>query len=297
MQNKFEQFLQGKYGKELTERLVKHNRLDVTSIQYSSDENLEDQELVKKQLANLKSQLNLTFEIDNHKWAFDFSGWIGELDFSKPSVRKFMVVGLEPHIERFDFQITYGLSDTAPVSNEKRFSIDNNKANFIRCKEDSSLIWTNLFKLLANEVDQRSVQEEENEQTLEGFLQQFYITDLCHFAPRGKANTIHKVPNWKKNRFKVADHFLKNEIEIINPKVIIAQGTGVFGNLVRCLGIKSFEAHLFNVGNKTFQIKVGHFNNSKIISVPHIGSSMIHKTFWKRNLKTVRDTLDFKGLV
>lgn len=293
MRIKFEQFLQSKYGKEITERLVKQNQLDVSSIRFK---NLQDQELVKKQLVHLTSLLGLNFEVDGY-WAFDFPGWIGELDFNKSPVKKIMVIGLEPHIERFDFQITYGLSDMTPVSNEKRFSIDNSKSNFIRCKDDSSLIWTNLFKLLTNEIDRKAVLEEENEQRLEEFLHQFYITDLCHFAPQDKANAVRKVSHWAKNRFKVADHFLKTEIEIIKPELIITQGTEVFNNLVRCLKLKYFQTYLFDIGTQSQRIMIGQYNNSKIMSLPHIGSLTTHRTFWMKNLEIVRETLNLNGLV
>jgi hypothetical protein len=291
MSIKFKEFLYKKYGAEITEKLYQDGKLYAENITKASEDN-NGQELVKKHLNLLNDNLKLNLQIiENDKnWAFDFSGWIGILNFNENHVREYMVVGLEPHIEEYNYQITYGLSDKTP-KNEQRFSIEPTKSEYVNCKGDSSIIWTNLFKLFASEKITQEVKEENNEIALTNFLNQFYILDLCHFAPKDKANAINGVNKWSEIRKKVANEFLKTEIDLINPKIIIAQGSGVFKEIKSILNVKESIIGSVPFGKKNWNIKVAYYNDTKIISIPHIGSLMTHKTFWLKNLIDVKDIL------
>ena len=290
MKEKFEQHLIKKYGKSITDLMYNDGKLITENIENGNEEG---QKLVQNHLKVINEKIDFNFSENEYKWAFDFSGWTDKLDFKKDRLKKYMIIGLEPHIERFDFQITYGLSDKTPLKNESRFKIDLKENNFIRCEDDSSLIWTNLFKLLASDFTTKEVCENNNETELMKFINQFYITDLCHFAPQGSANLINKVSKWSKIRESVAKEFIENEIEIINPEIILTQGTDVFNTLKKILEIDEFIT--YSLGNGS--VRVAQFGNIKIIGLPHIGSTMIHRTFWINNIENVKKKLEEKQIV
>ena len=281
--------LQKKYGSEITEKLVANGELLAQNIKCKNEN---DQALVQDHIGRINEKLNLGMQIDNTKWAFDFPGWLGVLGLNGSANKKYFIIGLEPHVERYDYQITYGLSKTTP-SGEERFSVGTPEKFIIDCKEDSSLIWSNLFQILATEEE---IKEVGNKETLMRFLSQFYITDLCHFAPQDKAKAVFGIKNWKSIRFNVANYFLKSEIEIVNPKVIIAQGNGVFSELSRILDLKKIET--YSIEGTRWSIKRGIFNNNyKVLSLPHFGSKMNYNTFWRKHLDTVRRILIKEELV
>lgn len=211
----FKNFLISKYGETITEKLYYKGKLSPENITKASEDK-DGQELVKEQLQKLKENLFLEIQISNieKNWAFDFSGWTGTLDFEKKHIKHYMVIGLEPHIEDYNFQITYELSDKTP-DNGLRFGISRDLREYITCKENfgekvtGNKIWSNLFKLFASETDIQMVKEEVCKITLDEFLNQFYITDLCHFAPKSLAKAVHNEDKWPKTRKKVAEEFLK----------------------------------------------------------------------------------------
>lgn len=275
MQTRFIDFLEKKYGREITNKLVKDDCLHTDPVLEGGTD------LVQDQVRALKDRIGLGFVADIDKgWAFDFPGWIGKF-----SPRKYMVIGMEPHIERYDFQITYGLSEYTPQK-EKRFSIDTTRQSFVVCRDDSSIIWSNLFKLFADEETKAAVLEGDMT-ALMNFLRQFYITDLCHFAPRGPAKRIREIPQWTKWRRHIAREFLPQDIELVNPEVIITQGNTVFGELARSLKPR------ITGEEKCGKIKIifAEFEGVKIISIPHFGSELTNKTFWLRNLEVVKEIL------
>lgn len=290
----FKQLLNNKYGEEIATGLFKEGELQTDLIKKTNEV---DQEKVKKHLIRLRHQFNLNFNVDERPWAFDFPGWTGRLDFDKQRVKKYMIIGLEPHIAEFDFQITYGLSDSTPIDNVKRFSIEPSKKDFIQCKNDSSVIWTNLFKIFSNDNSFSAVIEKEDKKSLDEFLNQFYITDLCHFAPQGKANTISKIQDWAGVRSIVANQFLKKEIELINPEVVITQGGIAFDKLSEIIEVKDIQGFNIAVGKQNNSIKYGINGKTKILSIPHIGSLMTNRTFWIKNLQEVKSKLKTKGIL
>lgn len=287
--NEFVSHLEEKYGREIVGRLYNNGEIVVRLIRHANEA---DQFQVSNHILLLKEKLQLDFNVAERPWAFDFPGWTGRLDFSKDHVKKYMVIGLEPHIANFDFQITYGLSDETPVDGSKRFIIDVSKqTQFIHCRNDSSTIWTNLFRIFADERTYAAVTVHNDLEALSGFLNQFYITDLCHFAPQGKANEIKQVDDWNKIRYKVANHFLKKEVCLVRPEIIITQGTIVFDSISKILGVDSAEAFRISVGRQNFEIKYRKSEKVKILCLPHLGSLMINRTFWTKNMETVKAQL------
>jgi len=284
-----------KYGEKITKTLLENNNLIAENI---SHRNENSQNLVKEQISKLNNQLDLNIDIKNTNWAFDFPGWLSQLSTQKEGAKKIMIIGLEPHVERYDYQITYGLSNKTP-SNSQRFKIDL-KNNFeIVCQDDSSLIWTNLFKILANDSQLKAVLENGNEKVMFDFLNQFYITDLCHFAPQDKAKAINDVGNWKKIRLKVAKQFMHKEIDLVQPKIILTQGNQVFNELKRVLKFQVTENYPLKFGKNTWSIKTGICPNNKykVISIPHFGSLLNYKTFYIKNRQLVREQLFANNLI
>jgi hypothetical protein len=282
-------FFETKYGDKISSILLNDLQLNANNIK---NKNNECQLIVKQHIEKINQDLNLDLNVNATNWAFDFSGWLGQLDLNNDSLKKYMIIGLEPHIERYDYQITYGLSDKSP-QNLQRFTLDLNNVFEIQCNDDSSLIWTNLFKLIATEQQKNEVLEQGNVQTMLDFLSQFYITDLCHFAPQDKAKAINNIKNWKKIRQKVASHFLKNEIELIKPKVLITQGNEIFYKLKKILSFDETKSHDLPFGKNCWSVKTGESKDKKykILSIPHFGSELNYKTFYLKNSALVRNVL------
>jgi hypothetical protein len=289
-----EKFYQEKYGKEVCADLLKDHQLLAENIKCFSTER---QQVVKQQVELLKETLKLSLDVDATKWAFDFPGWLGKLDTTDKHLKKYMIIGLEPHIKRYDYQITYGLSDRTPdetPDGKQRFSL--NKEKEIVCQDDSKIIWPNLYKIMASEKQLKEAFVDGNEQTIFDFLNQFYIMDLCHFAPQDKAKAVRDIKDWTKIRYKVASHFLLKEIELIKPEVIITQGNGVFTVLRKILRFEETKSYPLLFGKNKWSIKTGKVkkdqnNQYDILSIPHFGSDLNNKTFYMNNLDLVRNTL------
>lgn len=287
----FDEFLLSKYGAKICSSLYNNGKLTPENIRSKNDV---QQEIVKQQLGKLSVDLNLGLDIRNTNWAFDFPGWLGQLKSTIHTRKKYMIIGLEPHVERYDYQITYGLSDKTP-SGTKRFEIDRNSKLEIRCNDDSGIIWTNIFKLIAKENEIREVLINESERVLSEFLNQFYITDLCHFAPQDKAKAVHGIKSWRKIRRTIAEEYLNEEIELLKPKVIITQGSEVYKEvkkLLKCKEIGKYPVE-FSSGVNWNVIAAETTGNMKyrVISLPHIGSITTYRTFYSSKLEKVRDVL------
>lgn len=139
-------------------------------------------------------------------WAFDFPGWIGSLDLKEDQpAKKIMVIGMEPHIQCSFYQVAYAIRKPFPdfFDNYQQLS-------------DNYYLHNNLSGLFA-----------EDTLSAEQFYHQFYITDMCHFAPKGNASLIKLIPNWDQMRAMVAHEYLEKEIEFIAPKIIISSGLAV----------------------------------------------------------------------
>jgi hypothetical protein len=284
-----------KYGEQICSELVNDFQIIAQNIREKNEEN---QLKVKKHLAKINDQLDLKLDINNTNWAFDFSGWTGKLHNVNDHLKKYMIIGLEPHVERYDYQVTYGLSDKTPQGSP-RFELDLDSEFEIKCNDDSSLIWSNLFKIMADDNQKNELFKKGNKQIMFDFLEQFYIVDLCHFAPQDKAKAINDVKDWDKIRFKVASHYLTKEIDIIKPKVIITQGNGVFNELKKILKIKETKSYPLKFGKNTWSVKTGinSNNNIKVLSIPHFGTILNYKTFYQNNRDLVTKTLSDNNLI
>lgn len=289
-----DRLFQDKYGEEIYSKLVTDFQLNAEKI---TPANKPDQLIVKRHIERINQNLGLGLCINGTNWAFDFSGWTGQLDLKKNNLKEYMIIGLEPHVERYDFQVTYGLSDKTPQGSQ-RFSLDlENK--FIQCNDDSSLIWTNLFKIVASDKQQSEVFEKGNRATMLNFLNQFYITDLCHFAPQEKAKAINDIKGWKNIRHKVASQFLPCEINQIKPKVLITQGNNVFTELKQILKFNETDSYPLEFGKNCWSIKTGEDKDKKyrVLSIPHFGTVLNYKIFYKKNSELVRKILIENSLI
>lgn len=202
------QLLEEMYGKHITETLLKPDKLE---LQKGSANTLYTQGYLGLNVEKVRDLIEKYTPKNSHivsgrEWAFDFSGWIGELDFSNDSVKEIMVVGMEPHIGKRDFQAAYGLRETG-----------NNEFGELDEYSPNTFLWKNLNGFFGQSEDYKSKE----------FLNRFYITDMCHFAEQGKANLVQKIKGWSKVREAIAAIFLKREIELIKPKYIISQGNDV----------------------------------------------------------------------
>jgi len=284
-----DRLFQEKYGEEICSTLLSEFKLKAENIK---EKNEADQLIVKRHIEKINQSLELDLAINETNWAFDFSGWTGQLDLKKDNLKKYRIIGLEPHVERYDYQVTYGLSDITPQGSQ-RFSLNLENEFEIQCNDDSSLIWTNLFKIMASDKQQSEVLKKGNRKTMLEFLNQFYITDLCHFAPQNKAKAINNINDWKNIRFKVASHFLTNEISLIKPKVIITQGNNVFTELKQILKFNETDSYPLKFGKNCWSIKTGEDKDKgyRVLSIPHFGTVLNYKTFYIRNRELVRKSL------
>lgn len=290
-----DRILQEKYGEEICSILLTDFRLNAENLK---EKNIDDQLLVKRHIEKINQSLGLDLGVNETNWSFDFSGWTGHLDLKRDNLKKYMIIGLEPHIERYDYQVTYGLSDKTPQGSQ-RFSLDLENEFEIQCNDDSSLIWTNLFKIMASDIQQSEVLEKGNRQTMHDFLNQFYITDLCHFAPQDKAKAINNIKDWKNIRYKVASHFLTDEINQIKPKVLITQGNNVFTELKQILKFNETDSYPLKFGKNCWSIKTGEDKDKRyrVLSIPHFGTTLNYKTFYLRNRNLVRNALIENSLI
>ncbi|PSR11777.1 MAG: hypothetical protein C7N36_14790 [Bacteroidetes bacterium] len=256
--NELRQLLENKYGKEIvTELMTIENRVNLENEKGYG----EGQIPVNDHMVKLSKQDLIDFNVfsSNKEWAFDFPGWIGEFNSTG---RKVMIIGLEPHIQNNDFQITYSFGgDKGDVFNSNHF------------------IWNRLHSLLFSEL------------TFQEAVKKIYITDLCHFTPKGDAKRIKKIPTWSKIRNKIADKYLKEEINIVNPEIIIAQGGDVFRFLKSRLKIKN-KTHWIPTGYKKpakYGIYTGTYDGRTVFGIPHIGSEHnLTYNFWERKIESVK---------
>lgn len=213
-QKEYRKFVEGKFGSHVVDKILSSPRLELTS---TGDK--ESQEKVASHIVLLEKNMN--FSAPNG-WGFDFPGWVGNLEKSNGDYRReIMVIGMEPHIEGRDFQVTYGLVET-----------DENEFMELDWGNNTAL-WQRLYGMFASE---------EESYKSRAFLERFYITDLCHFAPKGKAKLV-KDNNWKKIRTSIASKFLSDEIALISPEIIVSQSGPVAGFVDNCI--------LKNIGKDT----------------------------------------------
>lgn len=203
-QNIFRAHIENKFGKHITDSILDSVKLKLLT---GKKEELYKSGFLKLNNEKIRNLLPEWYnDIEKKEWAFDFPGWIGELDFTKNNAKEIMIIGMEPHIGYRDFQVTYGLRETS----ENEFDeIDEFKPN--------EMLWRNLFGIFGKGSNYKSKE----------FLNRFYITDMSHFAVQGQANEMLIFKNWAKIREEVAQSYLVNEIELILPNYIVSQSNVV----------------------------------------------------------------------
>jgi len=277
------QLLENKFGSAIVESIIENSDLLQLKKGHANDlyvKNLSEHNKDKvKELVSEYPNVVAPEAIEGKEWAFDFPGWIGELNFSSDTIKEIMVIGIEPHIGESrkaeignrNFQATYGLRETG----KNEFGeIDEYKPNI--------KLWKNLYAIFEY--------SKENYRSRE-FLNRFYITDMAHFAVQGKANEVINIKDWGKIRNEIANRFLQREIELIRPKYIVSQSTDV---------AKFVEGMLERTGKRISKKATSEFKtdfprkyvttptfkkfelNGKIIThlrLPHLASGMTND-FW-----------------
>ena len=193
--------LEEKYGKEILQNLLTEGRINLDNEAHKSTKT----QLVIAQM-NKMINLDLLSQEDYKEgvpWAFDVSSTYANLN--EVTKIPIMIIGEDPHVENNDYQAVYGFAQKGE-SFEKRSITDKFKKFLIR-----------LF-YSENELSQMTNLQ------LQNFLSLFYITDLCHFTPQGPDKRKEALTNWDSIKKKTAMHFLKNEIDAINPDYIITHG-------------------------------------------------------------------------
>lgn len=249
----FIQYLLDKFGKTVTPTLLKNsisenNNAPLVLKDESADPlfkkntQIENTSIVTK-LINPKFSIPEDKDLKN--WAFDFPGWVDTLNIEgNAPAKKIMLIGLEPHIQDTDYQVCYGLRRAWQKNKEKQGLVLD--TSFDNCTFETNL------KELFPDPDKNA------------FYEQFYITDLCFFAPKGNANLIQKIKDWNSIRSDIAGKFLSKEIEFIAPQIIVASG-----------GKAAFSTEQFlNTPNKFKLIKrfsPSHFETKgKLVNYPYL---------------------------
>lgn len=264
-EKKFRDLMNTKFGESITNSMLESSKLKL--IKGHSDEvykNDYSKENIAKVIALIPEVYELKELIRKKNWAFDFPGWIGELNFEKSSVKEILIIGMEPHIGGRYYQATYGLRETS----ENAFGeLDEFKPN--------SMLWKNISELF----------NQKNGYHNPKFLEKIYITDMAHFAIKGKADEMKSFPKWNKVRADIAEKYLVDEIELINPKYIISQGNDVakfiekkilskIGKETKRKTTKDFRTELPSKCKTSPEFIKYEVNNCELIhlKLPHVGS-------------------------
>jgi hypothetical protein len=288
---KFLEILEKKYGAEITHELVKDGR-----VYHPQEFEERRKELSEKQMQMLENaNLISKSEIEAFKergWGFDFSGWLGQFDEMKG--KEIMVIGSEPHIVHPFYQIVYEFCSWGGKNDEETA-----KEYFERISRPTGSevkpIWLRLANLFSNDKTDKHL-----------LLLKVYIADLCHFAPNdmGSSKNISKEMNngWWRIREQVARELLLEEIRVVKPKIIVAQGGDAF-NMLRKLVPTDVQGHAeVETGYKRprrYFIKFGIWDDgTKIVGLPHLGSSYnLVDNFWERKITKVVEILKAKNFL
>jgi hypothetical protein len=294
MKEKFREFLNNNFGEHITDALLESENLKLRKgnakelYECSLDQN-------KEQVLKLVNE-NQSEAIIKNRWAFDFPGWIGTLDIKKENVKDILVIGMEPHIGEIDnegvnrtAQVTYGLRETGNLEYKELAEYFPNK-----------MLWNNL-----NSIFGKNDQYDDRD-----FLERIYITDMCHFAVKGKVTETYEIKNWSKIREQNAEKYILETINFIKPKYIVSQSNPVAdfvdryllqqGTLINEWNPQMFSDELKGSYRNFPNFKNIEFNKKKIIHIrlPHLASGNTNR-FWlpkqpeKRNpkMKEIREKL------
>jgi hypothetical protein len=295
-EEKFREFLDESFGEHITNKLLNKSTL---SLNKGQAEVLYQGDLYKNKNQVLNLIQNPIHNADIKKntcnWAFDFPGWIGDLDFTKENIKDILVIGLEPHIGDKDkngvertSQVTYGLRETGE---NEFFELGEYQSNRI--------LWNNL-KNIFSEVEEYYLEKDfQNNKINRQLLEKIYITDMSHFAVKGLAKEAN-IPDWKNIRQNNAEKYILETINFIKPKYIISQGSIVadfidnllFKNEIIENEIRPEEFNFNGTKNRYFNFP--HFKSYNVdsniihIKLPHLSSGLTNG-FWLPNVKNTKD--------
>ncbi len=233
-------------------------------------------------------------------WAFDFPGWIGELDLNKEHRKEIMLIQLEPHVEDYDYQVVYELAES---TGKREFGIQENNEKLIT--RSTRPIWDNMTRLLTSQEQRIDIFKNKNTSALYSILEKIYVTDMCHFAPQGPTTLLNQLP-WNKIRSAVARKFMFEEIELINPKLLIASGLPVIKAVTKILKGNS-RKQLLNPSDltpnnyKSFPYLYEYEIRGKkqlVLFMPHVGTiNPSNGTFWRKSVDNFNILLREKGVL
>jgi len=274
------EFIKSKYGEEIFK-----NSFDPDKQQMKSFSDLEPLKrcLSKEQSQSIVRDINKKIgdelkegklkeeDINKHEWAFDLPAWVGPF-----AQGKIMLIGLEPHIEGHNYQLTYDI-DVVALQKDKSDR-----------RSKPWKFWERVIELTRN----GEFPDSESEWT--EFFGQFYVTDLCHFAPKGRQSLIGNIKNWSNVRKETARRFLVQEIDIVKPKMIITHGRDAAEQLCIALGMEREDYPLPDL--KELDLKELDLKELKNgvphLSVWHLGSNQTAR-YWNNKIAKDRARVKF----
>lgn len=110
----FLSLLKKKYGEHIVETLLDADSLTLLPENIKScSSDIKGKCAVVAQMRKLESIVDELKPLCLSEFSFDFPGWIDTLDFNRSSAKEILILGLEPHIEFYYYQICYDFSGIA----------------------------------------------------------------------------------------------------------------------------------------------------------------------------------------
>lgn len=216
-----------------------------------------------------KSKFTKKFNTTNfHDRPMEFPGFINPLDFGKEHVKEVMVIGeaAGPSILT-NLNITFGLgwfyiNEMGEMNNDKTaedfspVSLNDDKAVYAKLNTffENETKYQDLLKEFVKNNTNTKLWEYLKFFSSEAFgilKENVYVTDLVKCNAKG--NSI-----WKNFKSECYDNFLKEEIRLINPKIIIFLGASSFEHVEKQFNVKErispTEENLLDVEFKVFNL-------------------------------------------
>ena len=246
------------YGKTITNRMV-DNDLSLKNQGISKS----IQKDIKEHLLILENKFDLEILIIYKEWVLDFPGWFGKLNFNNNDpAKKIVIIGQDPHLPRhksygqYELYGAYAACDPDEIGKQNVWSIVPYITGLSRNITDTSS--KNLI----------------------------YATDRCYITPK-HFSAIEKDKNrsWQNISKIIGGYFIKKQIDILRPNIIISNGSIAYNMLTENdMYVETGQEELFSISNKRPRyIKTAKNIESGIIliSIPHLGGR--HSNFWKDN--------------
>jgi uracil-DNA glycosylase family 4 len=181
----------------------------------------------------------------------DFPSWLGNLDFREKNAKRIMIIGedISPAIKK-DINIAYGLARYIIDDDGKLFDESGKEV------EKRNKLWFNIKKLADGQ--------------LHAILENIYITDTS------KCHAFKNQNIWKS----CSDTYLKKEIKLICPKVIIFQGRTSY-NKARKVFERDMKEEKIPEDNFTRIGKISFANQDPIPFIKIYHTSVANRANWK----------------